>query len=287
MSSEPKQGFPKQHQEKQPGERTRMDPKPQSEKPDYRPSGKLKGKTALITGGDSGIGRATAILFAKEGCDISIVYLNEHEDARDTRKRIEEIGRKCLILSGDVGDPEFCRQAVEKTVKNFGRLDILINNAGEQHVRDSLLDISDEQLERTFRTNIFSMFYLTKAALPHLKEGATIVNDTSITAYQGHPQLIDYASTKGAITAFTRSLSLNLIDKGIRVNAVAPGPIWTPLIPASFSEEKTAKHGQNKPMKRAGQPYEVAACFLFLASEDSSYMSGQVLHPNGGAIVNG
>jgi NAD(P)-dependent dehydrogenase (short-subunit alcohol dehydrogenase family) len=279
--------FPKQHQEKQPGKRSEMEPKPQSENLGYRPSGKLRDKVALITGGDSGIGRAVAILFAKEGADIAVVYLNEHEDARDTSRRIEEIGKKCLLISGDVGDPKFCREAVDRTMTEFGRLDVLINNAGEQHTCDSLLDISDEQLERTFRTNILSMFYITRAALPHLKEGAAIVNDTSITAYLGHPILIDYSATKGAITAFTRSLALNLVEKGIRVNAVAPGPIWTPLIPASFSEEKTAHHGESKPMQRAGQPYEVATCFLFLASEDASYMSGQVLHPNGGAIVNG
>lgn len=285
--SENQKGYPQQHQEKQPGERSQMTPEPQTENPDYRPSGKLDGKTALITGGDSGIGRATAILFAKEGCDVSIVYLEEHRDARSTRDRIEELGRRCLTLSGDVGDPEFCRQAVEQTIEELGKLDILVNNAGEQHICKSLLEISDEQLEKTFRTNIFSMFYLTKAALPHLKEGAVIVNDTSITAYQGHPALIDYSASKGAITAFTRSLASNLIDKGIRVNAVAPGPIWTPLIPATFDEEKAGRHGLSKPMQRPGQPYEVATCFLFLASEDSSFMSGQVLHPNGGVVVNG
>ncbi|SDB45499.1 NAD(P)-dependent dehydrogenase, short-chain alcohol dehydrogenase family [Desulfonatronum thiosulfatophilum] len=284
MNSE---GMPKQKQEKQPGVRHEMDPLPRDENPDYRPSDKLKGKVALITGGDSGIGRATAILFAKEGCDVAVAYLDEHQDARETFEKIEKIGQKCILLAGDVGDPDFCRNAVEKTVNELGKLDILINNAAEQHLCDSLLDISDEQMEKTFRTNIFSMFYLTKAALPHLKEGATIVNDTSIVAYQGHPKLIDYACTKGAILAFTRSLSSSLIGKGIRVNAVAPGPIWTPLIPASFTEEKTSKHGQSVPMQRPGEPYEVATCFLFLACEDSSYISGQTLHPNGGAVVNG
>ena len=282
-----KSNFPGQHQEKQPGERSVMTPKPETENPAYRPSGKLGGKVALITGGDSGIGRATAILFAKEGADIALVYLDEDEDARSTRSRVEEIGRECVTIAGDVGDPEFCRAAVEQTLKRFNRLSILVNNAGEQHVCESLEDITDEQLQRTFRTNIFSMFYITRAALPHLKEGATIVNTTSITAYMGHPKLIDYASTKGAITSFTRSLSENLVHKGIRVNAVAPGPIWTPLIPASFSEAKTAHHGESAPMKRAGQPYEVATCFLFLAGEDSSYINGQVLHPNGGIVVNG
>lgn len=279
--------FPPQHQERQPGMRHEMEPKPQSENPRYRPSGKLSDKVALITGGDSGIGRAVAILFAKEGAHVSIIYLNEDLDARDTGRRIEEIGRKCLLISGDVADAKFCSEAVERTAAEFGQLDILVNNAGEQHACESLLDVSDEQLERTFRTNILSMFYITRAALPHLKKGAAIVNDTSVTAYTGHPMLIDYSATKGAITSFTRALSLNLMEKGIRVNAVAPGPIWTPLIPASFPDEKTAHHGESKPMQRAGQPYEVATCFLFLASEDASYMSGQVLHPNGGTIVNG
>ncbi len=282
-----KGNFPEQHQEKQPGERSEMTPKPETENPAYRPSGKLEGKIALITGGDSGIGRATAILFAKEGADIALVYLDEDEDARSTCGRVEEIGRKCVAIAGDVGDPEFCRNAVDQTLKRFNRLDVLVNNAGEQHVCESLEDLTDEQLQKTFRTNIFSMFYMTRAALPHLKEGATIVNTTSITAYMGHPKLMDYASTKGAITSFTRSLSENLVHKGIRVNAVAPGPIWTPLIPASFSKEKTAHHGESAPMKRAGQPYEVATCFLFLAGEDSSYINGQVLHPNGGIVVNG
>jgi NAD(P)-dependent dehydrogenase (short-subunit alcohol dehydrogenase family) len=287
QNAKPKSSFPKQRQSKQPGEESKMEPKPQSENRDYRPSGKLNDKVALITGGDSGIGKAVAILFAKEGAEVSIVYLNEDKDAMDTRIRIEEIGKNCLLIRGDVGDPKFCREAVELTLKRFGRLDILVNNTGEQHACASLLEISDKQLERTFRTNIFSMFYITRAALPYLKEGATIINDASITAYHGHPILIDYSATKGAIIAFTRSLSLSLIKNGIRVNAVAPGPIWTPLIPASFSEEKTAHHGESTPMQRAGQPYEVAACFLFLAAEDSSYMSGQVLHPNGGVIVNG
>ncbi len=289
MSSEKKQNgsFPKQHQDKQPGERSEMTPEPQSENPDYRPSDKLKGKVALVTGGDSGIGRAVAILFAKEGADIAIVYHDEDKDAESTRARIEEIGKQCIAIAGDVGDPQFCRTAVDRTVSHFGRLDILVNNAGEQHLCESLLDITDEQLERTFKTNILSMFYITRAALPHLKTGAAIINCTSITAYAGHPKLIDYASTKGAITTFTRSLSTNLIEKGIRVNAVAPGPIWTPLIPASFSAEKTAHHGESPPMQRAGQPYEVAACFLFLASDDASYVSGQVLHPNGGVVANG
>lgn len=285
--SEETQGMPKQKQDKQPGERSEMDPLPQDENPEYKASDKLKGKVALITGGDSGIGRATAILFAKEGCDVSIVYLDEHQDAEETCGKIEQLGRQCLPIAGDVGDSEFCRQAVHKTIQKFGKLDILVNNAAEQHISNSLQDITDEQMERTFRTNIFSMFYMTRATLPHLKSGSTIINDSSVVAYIGHPQLMDYASTKGAITAFTRSLSQNLVKQGIRVNSVAPGPIWTPLIPASFDEEKTSKHGLSSPMKRVGQPYEVATCFLFLASDDSSYITGQAMHPNGGFAVNG
>jgi NAD(P)-dependent dehydrogenase (short-subunit alcohol dehydrogenase family) len=278
--------FPPQQQE-QPGVRSKMDPKPQTEGDDYRASGKLAQLVALITGGDSGIGRAVAIHFAKEGADIAIVYLNEHEDAKDTRSLVEKEDRRCLLIPGDVGDENFCREAVQRTMDTYGRLDVLVNNAGEQHEYDSILDISREQLERTFKTNIFSMFYMVKAALPHLKPGSAIVNSTSVTAYQGHPGLLDYAATKGAIVAFTRSLSTHLAKDEIRVNAVAPGPVWTPLIPASFSKEKVAAFGANTPMGRAGQPEEIAPCYVFLASRDSSYMTGQVLHPNGGRIVNG
>ena len=281
-----KEQFPPQRQE-QPGRRSKMEPKPRTEGREYRAAGKLQDKVALITGGDSGIGRAVAIAFAKEGVDSVIVYLNEHDDANDTRKRVEAAGRRCILLSGDVGEESFCREAVGKALEGFGRLDILVNNAAEQHERESMEEISADSLLRTFKTNIFSMFYLVKAALPHLKEGSTIINTTSITAYAGHPSLLDYASTKGAIVAFTRSLALHLADRSIRVNGVAPGPIWTPLIPATFDEKHVTSFGANTPMKRAGQPEEVAPCYVFLASQDSSYMTGQVLHPNGGRIVNG
>lgn len=277
--------FPPQHQERQPGRRTEMEPTPRSEGADYRPAQKLREKVAVVTGGDSGIGRAVSILFAKEGADISIIYLEEHEDAHDTQRLVQREGRRCILIAGDVGDEHFCRKAIEQTVEAFGKLDILVNNAGEQHPCERLTDISSDQWERTFRTNIFSMFYLTKAALPHLQAGSTIVNTTSITAYEGHPQLIDYASTKGAIVSFTRSLAVNLVKQGIRVNAVAPGPIWTPLIPASFDEKKVESFGANTPMGRAGQPDEVAPCYVFLACDDSSYITGQTLHPNGGRFV--
>jgi NAD(P)-dependent dehydrogenase (short-subunit alcohol dehydrogenase family) len=281
-----KKPFPPQ-QQKQPGVRAKMDPRPQTEGGDYLPAGKLKDKVALITGGDSGIGRAVAIAFAKEGADIAILYLKEHGDAEDTKNRVKKEGRRCALFSGDVGEENFCAEAVEKIIENFGRLDILVNNAAEQHERESIADITAEGLLRTFRTNIFSMFYLVKACLPHLKPGSAIINTTSVTAYAGHPSLLDYASTKGAIVAFTRSLSLHLAEKGVRVNGVAPGPIWTPLIPATFDAEHVMSFGANTPMKRAGQPEEVAPCYVFLASQDSSYMSGQVLHPNGGRIING
>jgi NAD(P)-dependent dehydrogenase (short-subunit alcohol dehydrogenase family) len=278
--------FPPQHQERQPGVRSEMTPKPESIRPDYRGSDKLKDKVALITGGDSGIGRAVAIAFAREGADIALVYLEEHQDAKEARSLVEKEGRRCIVMSGDVGDEDFCRASVKRTLKTFDRLDVLVNNAAEQHEYDSLLDISREQLERTFKTNIFAMYFMTKAALPHLKSGAAIINSTSVTAYQGHPKLLDYAATKGAIVAFTRSLAIRLAAEDIRVNAVAPGPIWTPLVPASFSEEHVSEFGGNTPMGRAGQPSEIAPCYVFLASRDASYMTGQVLHPNGGRIVN-
>ena len=271
---------PAQHQNQQPGRESEMTPQPQAEDFKYQGSGKLRDKVALITGGDSGIGRAAAIAYAKEGADVAIVYLNEHEDAEKTKQMIEKEGRSCLTMAGDVGDEKFCQQAVQQTVDQFGRLDILVNNAAEQHPKESIEEISAEQLERTFRTNIFSMFYLTKAALPHLKEGSAIINTTSVTAYKGSEQLLDYSSTKGAIVAFTRSLSQSLIKKGIRVNGVAPGPIWTPLIPSTFPEDKVKEFGKQVPMGRAGQPEEVAPSFVFLASDDSSYMAGQILHPN-------
>lgn len=277
---------PPQHQNQQPGRESEMTPRPQFEDAQYRGSGKLSGKVALITGGDSGIGRAVAIAYAKEGADVAIAYLNEKEDAEETKRHVEQEGRRCIAIAGDIGDEQFCQQAVQQTVSQLGKLDILVNNAAEQHPQQSIEDISAEQLERTFRTNIFSMFYLTKAALPHLHEGSAIINTTSVTAYKGNQQLLDYSATKGAIVAFTRSLSQSLVEKGIRVNGVAPGPIWTPLIPATFPEDKVASFGAQVPMQRAGQPEEVAPSYVFLASKDSSYMSGQVLHPNGGEVVN-
>ena len=280
--------FEPQHQPQQPGLESRMKPQPQSENPDYVGSGKLRDKVALITGGDSGIGRAIAILFAKEGADISIVYYNEHNDAAETQSLVTKEGRICITLAGNVGNEEFCCEAVENTVHQFGKLDILINNAAVQYPQESLQKISIEQLHRTFSTNVFSMFYITQATLKHMKKGSSIINSASVTAYRGSKHLIDYSSTKGAIVSFTRSLSLSLADKGIRVNGVAPGPIWTPLIPASFPPEHVKKFGADEPLQRAGQPEEIAPCYLFLASEqDASYITGQILHPNGGVIING
>ena len=264
-----------------------MDPPPVSVRDDYKAAGKLEGKVAIVTGADSGIGRAVAQLFALEGADVAVMYLSEHGDAQKTKEAIEAAGRKCLLIAGDVGDEEFCKESVEKVINEWGKLDILVNNAAEQHVQKSLEDISEKQLTDTFRTNIFGYFHMAKAALPHLKEGANIVNTTSVTAYQGSKQLIDYSSTKGAILAFTRALSQNLVSKGIRVNGVAPGPIWTPFIPSVMPADEVAKFGADTPMKRPGQPFEVATCFVFLASDDASYISGQVLHPNGGEIVGG
>jgi NAD(P)-dependent dehydrogenase (short-subunit alcohol dehydrogenase family) len=278
---------PAQQQRRQPGIESRMRPQPEAIKDGYRGSGKLKGKVALITGGDSGIGRAVAAAFAKEGADVAIVYLNEHGDAKDTARMVEEAGRECLLIAGDIGREAFCRRAIKETIKKFRRLDILVNNAAEQHPVESVADISSRQLERTFRTNIFAQFYLVQAALPHLQPGSAIINTTSVTAYRGNPQLIDYAATKGAIVAFTRSLAMQLVEQKIRVNAVAPGPIWTPLIPATFKAKKVATFGSDVPMARAGEPAEVATAFVFLASDDGSYFTGQVLHPNGGEIVNG
>jgi NAD(P)-dependent dehydrogenase (short-subunit alcohol dehydrogenase family) len=272
----------------QPGIEQEMAPTPDATRQRHQGTGKLAGKVALITGGDSGIGRAVAVLFAREGADVAIGHLAEEDtDANETVKLVEAEGRRCLTLPGDIGDEAFCQEAVARTVRELGRLDVLVNNAAEQHTTQSIADISAEQLERTFRTNIFAMFFMTKAALPHLGEGSAIVNTTSVTAYQGNPSLLDYSSTKGAIVAFTRSLSQQLVGDGIRVNAVAPGPIWTPLIPATMPEEKVASFGKDVPMGRAGQPEEVAPCYLFLASDDASYMAGQVLHPNGGNVVNG
>jgi len=279
---------PAQHEAQQPGHEEEMQPKPEATRPQYAGSGKLKEKVAIITGADSGIGRAVAILYAREGADVAVVYLNEHADANKTKELVEKEGRRCLLIAGDVGDEGFCRQAVQKTLDTFGKLDILVNNAGEQHPQPKLEDISADQLVRTFRTNIFGMFFMTKAALPHLQEGAAIINTASITAYKGEPQLLDYSSTKGAVVSFTRSLSLNLAQRKIRVNAVAPGPIWTPLIPATFTKEHVEQFGKNTPMQRPGQPEEVAPSYVFLASNvDSSYISGQTIHVNGGTIVNG
>jgi NAD(P)-dependent dehydrogenase (short-subunit alcohol dehydrogenase family) len=286
-SEEKEKARPAQEQERQPGLESEMNPRPKAEDKGYRGSGKLQDKVALITGGDSGIGRAVAIAFAKEGANVVVAYLNENEDAIETQRLVEKEDRRCLLIAGDVGDEAFCRTAVDKTINEFGKLDILINNAAEQHPTENFEEISAEQLERTFRTNIFSYFYMTKAALQHLKEGSTIINTTSVTAYRGSSHLIDYSATKGAIVTFTRSLSLNLIKKGIRVNGVAPGPIWTPLIPASFSGDHVETFGTDVPMKRAGEPEEVAPSYVFLASDDSSYYSGQILHPNGGEVING
>lgn len=278
-----------QEQSHQPGIDSKMEPFPIYEREDYKGSDKLKDKVAIITGGDSGIGKSVAIFFAHEGANSVIVYKdqNELEDAEATKERIEDLGQACLLLQGDLGESSFCQRIVEETLETFGRIDILVNNAAEQHPQESLLDITDEQLEKTFRTNIFSMFYLTKATLPYLKEGASIINTTSITAYEGNDQLIDYASTKGAITAFTRSLAKNLVDKKIRVNGVAPGPIWTPLIPSTFDAEKVKSFGDSAEMKRPGQPAELAPAYVYLASDDSTYVSGQVIHVNGGTVING
>ena len=279
--AETEETLPPQHQDRQPGRESAMTPKPDYA-PRFRGSGRLEGKVALITGGDSGIGRAVAVLFAREGADVAIVYLDEGEDAKEAARLVEREGRRCVAIAGDVGRPEFCAKAVETTVSELGRLDVLVNNAAEQHPQKDMADISPEQIDRTFRTNIYGYFFMTQAALPHLKKGASIVNTTSVTAYRGSPDLLDYSATKGAIVAFTRSLAQKLVKVGIRVNGVAPGPIWTPLIPSTFPEDKVKSFGANTPMQRPGQPNEVASCFLFLACEDASYITGSVLHPNGG-----
>jgi NAD(P)-dependent dehydrogenase (short-subunit alcohol dehydrogenase family) len=275
------QTLPPQTQKRQPGRETEMHPKPDF-MPRYPGSGRLEDKVAIVTGGDSGIGRAVAVLFAREGAKVGIMYLNEGEDARETVRLVEAEGGECLAIAGDVGDAGFCEKAVEQVIDRFGRLDVLVNNAAEQHPQKDMDKVTPEQIERTFRTNIFGYFFMTQAALPHLKEGAAIINTTSVTAYRGSPELLDYSATKGAIVAFTRSLAKKLAQKGIRVNGVAPGPIWTPLIPSTFDAQHVASFGAQTPMKRPGQPNEVAPSFLFLACEDSSYITGSVLHPNGG-----
>lgn len=275
---------PRQSQAK-PGLEKNLNPKPDSKPVSQRQ--KLEGKTALITGGDSGIGKATALLFAQQGADVAIAYLNETADAKETQKEIEKLGRKCLLIKGDLGNEKHCKKVIAKTVEKFGKLDILVNNAATHWEAETIEDISTAQLMKTFNSNFFSIFWVTKFAMKHLKKGSTIINTTSVTAYRGSDHLIDYAATKGAILSFTRSLSASLAEKGIRVNAVAPGPIWTPLIASTLSKKAVAEFGSDVPMKRAGQPSEVATCFLFLASEDSSYMTGQVLHPNGGEMVGG
>lgn len=277
---------PAQHQKRKPGLEQAMRPEPQYIKPGYQASGKLKGKAAIITGADSGIGRAIALAFAMEGADVVVQYLDEHKDAKKTQRLVEKQGRKCILVPGDIKSRQFCEAVVEQALAELGRIDILVNNAAQQFPHEDFMDIEAETLEDTFRVNIFAMFYLIKAALPHMRKGSSIINTASVTAYRGSAHLVDYSSTKGAIVAFTRSLSKQLINKGIYVNAVAPGPIWTPLIVSTFSAEEVASFGVDSPMGRAGQPSEVAPCYVFLASDDASYMSGQVLHPNGGEIVN-
>lgn len=276
-----------QSQKRQPGIESKMTPKPEFERSEYHGSGKLKGKAAIITGGDSGIGRAVAVMFAKEGCDIGIIYLDEHRDAKETKEFVEAEGQQCELIPGNIREESFCKKAVDKFYKKFGRLDIVINNAAMQFPQKNLEDITQRQLVKTFEINIFSYFYITKASLKYLEAGSAIINTASVTAYRGSSHLLDYSATKGAIVSFTRSLASSLAKKKIRVNGVAPGPIWTPLIPSSFPPKHVATFGSDTPMGRAGQPEEVAPCYVFLASDDSSYMTGQILHPNGGEIVNG
>jgi len=275
-----------QHQSTQPGHESEMHPTPLSFARQYVGSGKLRGMVAVVTGGDSGIGRSTAICFAKEGADVVIAYLNEHEDAQLTSQAVIAAGRRCLLLTGDLGDPEVIDSVVRKTVGAFGRIDILVNNAAEQHPKENIAEVTRAQLEQTFRTNFYAVFDLCRAALPHMRKGSTIINTASVTAYRGSSHLLDYSATKGAIVAFTRSLAQQLADREIRVNAVAPGPVWTPLIAASFDAEKVGRFGTDTTLGRPAQPDEISPAFVFLASSDSSYMTGQVLHPNGGAALN-
>lgn len=288
--TEKKETPPAQHQEQQPGSERRMDPQPVFIREDYRASGKLQDKVAVISGADSGIGRAVAVHFAREGARVAMLYLSEQKEGQDARKTEEEIrkaGGEVLSFAGDLGDTGFCSQVIDAVIGEWGRIDVLVNNAAEQHPQEKLEDISDEQWQRTFRTNVFGMFLLTRAALPHIPEGGCIINTASITAYRGSPQLIDYSSTKGAIVGFTRSLAMNLSSRGIRVNGVAPGPIWTPLIPSTFTAEQVAEFGASAPMERPGQPAELAPAYVYLACQDSSYVSGQMIHVNGGTVING
>lgn len=287
MKKGEKKEIRKPQEQDRPGLESKMTPEPVYDNPQVKGSNKLKNKVALITGGDSGIGRAVAILFAKEGADIAIGYLNEHTDAEKTREEVEKYGRKCLTVPGDISKEGECKILVKQVLDLFGRVDILVNNAAIHYQSEKLEDITTDQLKKTFETNFYSYFWVTKECLPHMVAGNVIINSTSVTAYRGSKDLIDYSATKGAIVSFTRSLALNLADRKIRVNGVAPGPIWTPLIPASFDASKVAKHGSDAPLKRAGEPVEVAPSYLFLASSDSSYISGQIIHPNGGEIING
>lgn len=279
--------FPPQHQDQQPGLESLMNPRPIFDNPNYKGSGKLLDKVAIVTGGDSGQGKAISVAFAKEGADVVIVYYNEHQDAEETKQYVEKQGRRCLLIPGDIGNEEFCRQVVNQTIQEFKKIDILVNNAAEQHVQNNLEDITTEQLMRTFQTNFFGLFFLTKFVLPHLRQGSSIINAASLTAYVGNKLLMDYAATKGAIIAFTRSLSKSLALKGIRVNGVVPGTVWTPLIPASFPADQVANWGNTNPMNRAGQPAEIAPAYVFLASDDASYITGQMIHATGGVVVNG
>lgn len=286
MQPQEKNLFPPQHQNRQPGREAEMDPLPQYDNPAYRPGGKLTGKTAVITGGDSGIGRAVAVAFAKEGADVAIVYLSENSDADQTVSAVTALGRKCVKIQADLSGEKGSMEAMSRAVQGLGSLDILVNNAAVQYPQNSIADITEEQLVHTFASNFYSCFFMTKAALPHLHSGGAIINTTSVTAFEGNPELIDYSSTKGAMVAFTRSMSLSLVGAGIRVNAVAPGPVWTPLIVSSFSKEKVQTFGSTTPMQRAAQPYELAPVYVFLASDDSSNVSGQMFHVNSGTIVN-
>jgi len=286
MQPQPHNTFPPQHQIRQPGREAEMNPLPQYDNPAYKASGKLSGRKALITGGDSGIGRAVAVAYAKEGADIAIIHLCENSDAQETVRRVESLGRKCVVIQADLRVEENAAKTVEQAVSEFGKLDILVNNAAVQYPQNSILDITKEQLLNTFESNFFSCFYMTKAVLPHLSNGCTIINTASITAFEGKPTLIDYSASKGAIVSFTRSMALSLVEMGVRVNTVAPGPVWTPLIVSSFSPEEVQTFGSTSPMQRAAQPYELAPVYVFLGCEDSSNISGQVFHVNSGTIIN-